>query len=223
LRKEKGDHKSDQNKAKEQFRQLENTNTMLQNRIKDLGKEGSSSINGRDELIAKIKRLNDLLKNQESKHETALKRINELETQIAANAARGREDTRRENTTAARFRRPTDDFPHQEEPPKVRRGIKPRFEKSTSFPVPKSGRFARPGRALPRSEEQSVNPEVQTKKMKQHGRGCLLLWPTSMLNEAEEFYQISRMKSKGNEMPVALLAIPVLLTLAKHDCPATKP
>jgi len=147
---------------------------MLQNRINDLGKEGSSSINGRDELMAKITRLDNLLKNQKSKHETALKRINELETHIAANAARGREDTRREDNTA-RFRRPTKNYPHQEELPKVRRGIKPRYEKSTSFSAPKNGRFARPGRASPRSEEQSFNPEVQTKKMKQTGVGCLLL------------------------------------------------
>jgi len=176
LRKEKGDHKRVQNKAKAQFRQLENTNTMLQNRIKDLGEDGYATISGRDELIAKISRLSSLLKNQKSKYESALKRINELETHIAANTARGRDDA------TGRFRRPKN-FLHQEEQPRTKRGTKPRYEKSATFPVPKNatfpvpknGRFARPGRALPRSGEQSVNPEAQTKKMKQHGRGCLLL------------------------------------------------
>lgn len=212
LRKERVDHKRVQNKARAQFRELESINIMLHSKIKDLGQEG----NGCDELVAKITSLNSLLKNQKGKHETALKRINELESHLAANTARGREDT------TSRFKRPKN-FLQQEEPPRIKRGIKPRYEKSTTLPVPEHGRFARPGRALPWSGEQSVNPEVHMKKVKQHGRGCLLLWPSSMVKEAEEFFQMSCMKSKSSDMPVALLAIPVSMTISWHECPSTTP
>jgi len=171
MRKEKVDHKRVQNKVRAQLRDLEKINSMLHGRIKHLVEEA----NGCNELKATITRLNNQLKDQKSKHETALKRINELESQLAANTsqlaantARGREDT------SDRFRRPPN-FLQQEELLRVKRGIKPRYEKSTTLSAPEYGRFARPERALPRSGEQSVNPEVHTKKIKQHGRGCLLL------------------------------------------------
>lgn len=212
LRKEKVDNKRSQSKARAQFRDLEKINSMLHSKIKHLGEEA----NGRDDLKAEITRLNNQLKDQKSKHETALKRINELESDLAASTARGREDT------TDRFRRPKN-FIQQEEPSRINRGMKPRFEKSTTLPAPDYGRFARPGRALTWSGEQSGNPEVHTKKIKHHGRGCLLLWPRSMIKEAQEFFQISCMQSEGSDKPVALLAIPVSMTISWHECPSTTP
>jgi len=96
----------------------------------------------------------------------------------------------------------------------MKREVKPRYERSTTFPVNKNSRFARPERDLPKSAELSVNCEPQSKKIKQHGRGCLLLWPSSMLNEAQEFFQIARKKDKNSGMVVALLAIPVPITMS---------
>jgi len=188
-------------------RELENTNSMLHTRIKSLQEEGLKNVNGRVERNVEIKRLQNLLMIQANKHEMALNRINELEALLAANRGRLRGDHN------SRFSRPKN-FPSQDELPRIKMGVKPRYDRSATLPVNQNSRFARPERNLPQRTEQGSDNEVISKKVTQHGRGCLLLWPSSMLNEAQEFFEIARKKSKNNDMVVALLAIPVTLTMS---------
>lgn len=203
MRKQKVDHKRAQNQLKSQCRELSRTNNELKTKIKDLDAKGSENVNGRTKLSAKAIRKRPL-EIQVRKQETELKRINQLESDLAASAALVKNDTN------SRFRRPKKFF--QEEVPTVKRTIKPRYERSTTFPVTKTSRFARPDWVSPQIKEQSNNYATKTRKIKQHGRGCLLLWPRSMLNEAEELFQLARKKNKV--MVAALLAIPVPITIA---------
>jgi myosin heavy subunit len=202
LKKQKLDHQRAQNKLEAQCRELKSTNSELNTIIKDVRGKGYEDIT---ELPAKIKR-DKQIKSQGSKHETALKRINELETNLAANSARMKENTN------SRFRRPKNFL--QEDLSRMKWVAKPRYERRTTFPITKNSRFARPDWDSPKIREPSINCETKSKKVKQHGRGCLLLWPKSMLNEAEELFQIARKTSKDSGSVVALLAIPVPITIA---------
>jgi len=205
LKQQKLDHHYAQKKLEAQYRKLQSTNSELNTIIKDLAGKGKENITERAELTAKITR-EKLFKSQVSKHETALKQINGLEADLAAKSARSKEDTK------SRFRRPKNFL--QENMSRVKRVAKPRYEKSTTFPVTKNARFARPDWDSRKIREPSINCETKSKKIKQHGRGCLLLWPRSMLNKAEELFQIARKISNDSESVVALLAIPVPITIA---------
>jgi len=215
-KKEKDDHRRVQKKMKVHYRGLENTNRMLHTRIKNLKGQGLKNVNGNAELNAEITRLQNLLKSRGSMHAAAQNRINELEAHLAANSARARGDNN------SRFRRPNKDFPRQDEVPSMKRAIKPSYDWSATHSVNKNSRFARPGRDLPHSSEIGVNCESQKKNV-QNGRGCLLLWPSSILNKAWEFFQIARKKSKDSDKIVSLLAIPVTMSMSWHECPPSNP
>jgi len=137
-----------------------------------------------------------------------VERVNNSQMHLVANAARVKEGT------SSRFRRPKSVL--QDKLPTVKSEIKPRYERGTTFPVTKTSRFARPKWGTPqnRTRQPNINSKTKSKKVKQRGRGCLLLWPRSMLNEAEELFQIARKKSKDSDNVVALLAIPVSITIA---------
>jgi len=220
-KRQKGDHKRFQNKLRGKCRELENTNTMLQAKIKKIKLEGLKNVNGRVELNMEINRLKNQSKIQGSKLEVDENRINEYEALLAANKGRVQDDNN------SRFSRPKNftsqeelprikrgNFTSPEELPRVKRGVNPWYGRISTLPVNKNSRFARPERDLPQSVGQSANDAAKMKKVTQHGRGCLLLWPNSMLNEAQEFFKIGRKKAKNNDKLVALLAIPVTLTMS---------